>query len=520
MGSNLEAVQLLALNKISKGAAFFDSLKHPLMPTTIADRMLRFAGAPRQVYLGRVGLPGEYSNALEMFDQQVDLACAHILGETSEPNPNRTSAAVPIRHGGLAYTKVSLIANAAFLGAAANASYALLAALPDGLPPRFSRALSEALASTHNNLDPDDTANLLPPQSCSSLEFMQFFGTPETRCRAFQLQKRINRKFTKRAADAELLSASPLRKACIKATNAKWAAQWLTLPTGDDRTVNEAFNLAARMRCGLAPAPVMPSHCHCGADLSNDAYHCLAHSAGSSEAIRGHNNIAKVLAREVRRAGGQAWLEPRFQLDGGNDEHTDIRIALGAELIYVDVSVVHPTCASYLRDSVVSSLAAARRAETRKNRQYLDRAQRDHATFVPFILETYGGFGRSARNLVNKIAGHARAHSEIWSTQNIKTKLLRGIFEELHLRNLRMMTDQLNRCHRPPPPRSGRSQTQPQLQTQTRSQAQTQFTANPRRHRRSRRSPPVPATRAPLPTLAVQDQPEPQNPPTHRHDQT
>ena len=117
---------------------------------------------------------------------------------------------------------------------------------------------------------------------------MQFFGTPETRCRAFQLQKRINRKFTKRAADAELLSASPLRKACIKATNAKWAAQWLTLPTGDDRTVNEAFNLAARMRCGLAPAPVMPSHCHCGADLSNDAYHCLAHSAGSSEAIRGH----------------------------------------------------------------------------------------------------------------------------------------------------------------------------------------------------------------------------------------
>jgi hypothetical protein len=53
VGSNLEAVQLLALNKISKGAALFDSLKHPLMPTTIADRMLRFAGAPRESVPGK-----------------------------------------------------------------------------------------------------------------------------------------------------------------------------------------------------------------------------------------------------------------------------------------------------------------------------------------------------------------------------------------------------------------------------------------------------------------------------------
>ena len=178
-------------------------------------------------------------------------------------------------------------------------------------------------------------------------------------------------------------------------------------------------------------------------------------------------------------------------MEGDNDEHTDICIVLGAELIYVDVSVVHTTCASYFCDSAVSSLAAARRAETRKNRQYLDRAQRDHATFVPFILETYGGFGRSARNLVNKIAGHARAHSEIWSTQNIKTKILRGIFEELHLRNLRMLTNQLNRCHRPPPlrPRSSRTRVQ--------QAPAVVFTANPRRRRRPPGWPPASPNRSP-----------------------
>jgi hypothetical protein len=130
----------------------------------------------------------------------------------------------------------------------------------------------------------------------------------------------------------------------------------------------------------------MPSHCHCGANLVNDAYHCLSHSAGNSEAIQGHNNIAKVIARKVRRAGGQAWLEPRFQLPGQNDEHTDIRIALGTELIYVDVSIVHQTVPPIFAIPPSSSLGAARQAEIRKNVQYLERAHRDHASLFHSLL--------------------------------------------------------------------------------------------------------------------------------------
>jgi hypothetical protein len=519
MGSDNGAVQRLALAKVAEGASFFEALQHPLMPSSIADRLLRFCGTPRQVYLSRVGFPNEYSQALSEFDSQVDRAGARLLGEPSDARPrDRAQAAMPIRHAGLAYTKANTIASCAFLGAAANASYALIAALPNGLPRHFSRALTDALTHVHGCLRHEDTIGILPPITCSSIQFLQFFGTPETRNRAFQLQRRISRKLTQRAAELELLTASPLRKACIRAAKAKWASQWLTMPNSDnDNMLNAAFQQAARMRCGLPPAPHMPSHCHCGVNLLNDAYHCLSHSAGNSEAIQGHNNIAKVIAREVRRAGGKAWIEPRFQLPGQDDEHTDIRIALGAELIYVDVSIVHPTSASYLSHSIAASLGAARQAEIRKNRQYLERARREHASFVPFIIETYGGFGSAARKLVNKLANYATTGSELWSSRDVKQKILQGVFEELHLRNLRMMSAQLNRCHRPPPPRSGRSRTQPRQQTQTRSQAQSQFTANPRGHRRSRRSPPVYATNAP--TLAVQDQPEPQNSPTNRHEQ-
>ena len=39
-------------------------------------------------------------------------------------------------------------------------------------------------------------------------------------------------------------------------------------------------------------------------------------------------------------AGDRAWLEPRFQMHYADDQHTDIRFALGAVLGYIDVSIV------------------------------------------------------------------------------------------------------------------------------------------------------------------------------------
>ena len=61
MGSDTDAVQNIALAKITEGSNFFPALEHPRMSTTVADKMLRFAGTARQVFLSRVGLPGEYS---------------------------------------------------------------------------------------------------------------------------------------------------------------------------------------------------------------------------------------------------------------------------------------------------------------------------------------------------------------------------------------------------------------------------------------------------------------------------
>jgi len=179
----------------------------------------------------------------------------------------------------------------------------------------------------------------------------------------------------------------------------------------------------------------------------------------------GHNDIVKVLCSEIERAGGKAWTEPRFLLHHADDEHTDIRFSLGGQLVYVDVTVVHPTAATYLARATQGPLRAAASAEAAKNRQYLARAEQENAQFFPFVVETYGGFGKLARQLVKLISDHASGASALFSPADIRQAIQRGVHHKLQLRNLRLMTAQLNLAHRPPPRRTAPSGPAPRVPT-------------------------------------------------------
>jgi hypothetical protein len=115
-------------------------------------------------------------------------------------------------------------------------------------------------------------------------------------------------------------------------------------------------------------------------------------------------------------------------------------VALGHRVIYVDVSVVHPTAVSYRLTASRRTLSTAARAEGTKARQYAERAAAEHADFVPFIIESYGGFGKQARRFANEIAAHARIGSDLWSPHDVRARLQRGVHDALWMRNLRMMT--------------------------------------------------------------------------------
>ena len=139
-----------------------------------------------------------------------------------------------------------------------------------------------------------------------------------------------------------------------------------------------------------------------------DPWHCLTHV--NSATVSRHNSIVDVIADYVRRAGGQVWVEPRHDPDAedrSDRRRPDLFVVLGPAAFYVDAAVVHPTSTSYLRAAAQRRLGAARIAEQRKERRHSATSAAGGATFVPFVLETYGGFGEQARAFIRLLADYA-----------------------------------------------------------------------------------------------------------------
>ena len=493
MGSDRDLVQRLASRELERigNLRFFDSLRHPLLANDVGDHMLRMAGLPKANFLTRVGFPGEFSAALSSFDQRVASAWQH--GLRIEPDvasaESRALMEAPLRHGGLGFTPMLAVSPFAFWGAMANAAYALDRHYHEGLPPLFDAAVTATLAILHRGVEARVAERLLPAIDSTSAQILEFYAAPGSRYRAEHLQRNLRHNATKLRAAAHLRTLPPRQAAALLAARAPWASLPHTLPLRDAQIGNAARAQAACMRAQIPPAEHMPERCHCGVDLGNDPFHPLTHSSGSSEGISGHNAIARVLAREIEKAGGKAWLEPRFQLSHTDDEHTDVRFSLGAVVGYVDVSVVHPTCDTYRHRACQGSLRAAAAVERSKCRQYEARATAEHALFFPFIVETYGGWGKKARELVKLVAEHAIDCSPLWSVADVRRGIQKGVSEQLQLRNLRLLTAQLNLCHRAPPSRPvpaqrRRRRTPPLLSPGQRSDSRAPPRPVPRRRRR------------------------------------
>ena len=58
-------------------------------------------------------------------------------------------------------------------------------------------------------------------------------------------------------------------------------------------------------------------------------------------------------------------------------------------------------------------LATAKKREKAKIRQYSDMSRQQNATFVPFVLETFGGFGSRAVSFLKVVADFAHEHLEL-----------------------------------------------------------------------------------------------------------
>ena len=195
---------------------------------------------------------------------------------------------------------------------------------------------------------------------------------------------------------ALLDTASPTEAARFFACTASYASAWLSDPFLARPMRDEAHGAACKLRLNQPISSL--TTCFCGQSLELDPWHILSHKGGG-EAGRRHDEIVDRLVDAVQRAGGQAWSEPRQDF-WQDRRRTDIYAVLGPKSYHIDVRVTHPTSLSYVETACQGPLRAAEAAAQEKRRRYAAMAHADGAEFVPFIVETFGGFGKDARTFI------------------------------------------------------------------------------------------------------------------------
>ena len=433
MGPDRERVQHEALQIARKSQRFFSALQHEAMTAPVADRLLRLCGVPRVQFLARVGLFGEYEDALSYFDEQVQHAATLQAGLDEDEGSSQVSSqqAAPLRHAGFAFRayadNISLFAA---VGAFAGAAVVLHRLCPDGLPQRIAISVIRTIHAVRERIDDRTAARCLPPSTSSADQCLHFYAvTEQGKQAAFRLQKTLSMAAAEKVTATLLQASSPVDAARFFACAAPYASAWLSDPFLARPMTDEAHGAACKLRLNQPISSL--TTCLCGHDLQNDPWHILSHKGGG-EAGRRHDEIVDRLVDAVHRAGGQAWAEPRQDF-WQDRRRTDIFAVMGPKSYHIDVRVTHPTSVSYVTTACQGSLQAAEEAAQEKKRRYAAMAHSEGATFVPFIVETYGGFGKDARAFIADLAKFAATTSRVWSAAEtrfmVRAEVQRALFE-------------------------------------------------------------------------------------------
>ncbi len=129
--------------------------------------------------------------------------------------------------------------------------------------------------------------------------------------------------------------------------------------------------------------------------------------------------IVRQIASFVRSAGGSVFIEPKY-LEG---KRADAQIYFTSDISLMDAQITHPAAPYYAISTNIAStpLGTARSREVAKHAKYDKQAKKEGASFYPFVMETYGGLGREANVLIQKISKMAAEISPFPINRNLST---------------------------------------------------------------------------------------------------
>ena len=245
------------------------------------------------------------------------------------------------------------------------------------------------------------------------------------------LQSETATQFYKHSFQSSLIAAQEsgdkMDAARLLAVSADGASLWkTTIPETDQTTLSDVhYQIAAKIALGIAPLslPSDCNSCHKTNACADDPIHPLncAAQKGKEITLR-HNGVVNDLQHGVITTGGVSQKEPTHLSSNGDQTRPDLQVVISGKQYLVDVTVRNPTAPTYyeMKDgSAEQQLKSTEIAEQQKNNKYSAMAKAQGAKFIPFAVEMYGGWGKSAKHLLNLIYKSNRDQSLVWPYQHV-----------------------------------------------------------------------------------------------------
>jgi len=408
VGNDIRGMVRLANDVAHSHSSFFTDLKSHKLSNQESFLLLRVCATPKLGYLLRCARPEVTTQAAERFDSMVmDAFCAraHIDPGISEAQVNQIR--MPLRLGGFGLTANAPKAAICWFAAQSQAAHQLVEYGIEKTSQRM-RASVDAIVAIREVCG-EKAFHLLPPDD--------FKGDVQWSC---SQPKRLQQQLTATMNDhnvANAISTSARTSdphthrsllARMYAAKAPKASSWLRIiPSfGALRLSDDCFRVAVRLRLGLPPTDHADDQCGlCHSDMQLDPWHhlnCL--NLRSQSHTQRHDRVVKRIAQWCHRLGLSARIEPRTE---DERQRPDLSIVAGTKRYLVDVTVVNPLALSNLAVASSAPLATAEKAAKLKLTKYADLAKRSRATFVPFAVETTGGFCKAAVQFVKDVTSAA-----------------------------------------------------------------------------------------------------------------
>jgi hypothetical protein len=328
------------------------------------------------------------------------------------PEAAKFTLSMPIRFGGYGLRFTAATAHVAYYCSLALAAPDIGRIVPtwkrreillqSPMRMRFTRALAEAQEHIERS---KIEASVIP---VSVEQFWLEFGGCVRESKG--LQKIISAHLEQKECDRFLRSLPPEDRQRLLSAAAQFAGAWkIATPSTPEQTLSdEDYRICVKIGLGLILANNLPGNCDCGASLEEKPLHFLWCPNLKRPAMSNrHDWLVQLLAALFRALGAIVHVEPRvFDYDR---VRPDLDVTLPHHSLQIDVTVVCPNSPSRRSGN---QLAAAHTAEARKRSHYAANSKLGSGPLLAFSVETFGGFGKEAVEIIDLIQKLSRSTAQ------------------------------------------------------------------------------------------------------------